>query len=603
MIAASEFDSLIDCLEPIEYPNWSLSVEESLYVPEVQGFYSLYKTPFFRPVFEWMEREDVTEIAIMIPSQIGKSELLKAVAMEYAKRYSGKLVLYYCPTDSDSTTFVSKKLMPSVEESPDFFDLVKKGKHGNVERTALTKNSVKFTNGSEIRVLGTGSNSALVSKTSPLVILDEFSGMKDSARGDIYELAKNRTASVSYGNRKVIAASTPLGANQNIHKLYQESKQFTWVVPCPSCGVFQFLAFENLKWQDQGTESNVKFANRLLSGQIDVFYECPHCKHQLREKEKLVTLNKGKLECVGNHDLSDTKLALHVNGLYSVTPWNELASLYIKTLDDVMQKQVFTNQRLAAPWEESEKTRRLRKNSIEIADIPRGEAPADTYKIVAGMDVQGDHFYTVILAYTMSHKVHVIDWTKMPFDPYFPDNPNSYPFRLLERNWNGHELDMIMLDTGNGNHTQALYQLAGALSRCTPIKGYERAKYDGQYHFIGKKAGLILVPRHNTNELFEELVRYKRFTIPNNLLDEPTTDDDLLLHFTNVIRNGDKFEDIKKGARVDWRDATRYALSYMWMCEFKDLVDSELYRRENEAEIAKKRSATIQGFRSLFGMG
>lgn len=593
MITTKELETIFESLEPVEFGSWVSEVERSLFIPESNEFWSLYRTPFFASVFQWMENAETEEICIVIPSQIGKSELLKALAMEYAKRYSSSLVLYYCPTDNDATTFVNKKLMPSVEESPDYFNLVKKGKHGNVERTALTKNCVRFANGSEILVLGTNSNSALVSKTSPCVIMDEYSGMKNGARGDVYELAKNRTAAYSYRNRKVIAASTPGEADQNIDKLYKAFKRYTWEVPCPHCGTFQYLDFNNLKWDRPENHSDAIISSMLDSGTIPVYYECPHCQGHITEKEKYVIMNRGRLVVNGNEHLSELKVALHLNGLYSSEKWSKLASLFELTRDDIEAKKVFTNQRLAAPWEENEKTKTLRISSIATLPIERGTAPENTYKIVAGMDVQHNRFYTSIMAYTMDNKVHLIDWTEMPFNFDNPTDPDSYPFHLLDRTYNGHEVDMIMLDTGD--NTESLKELASQLSRCTRIKGMESLNDPTRYHYIGKQAGLLMIPRHNTNELIEDLIRTKRFTIPANVQRE----DPFFTHITNVIKDGTKYRDKTKGCRRDWRDACRYALSYMWMCDFKGEVSSINYQKENKELIERMERESLANLESM----
>ena len=58
-------------------------------------------------------------------------------------------------------------------------------------------------------------------------------------------LAEKRTA--NFYNRKKVRMSTPgLKSNSRILKLYLNSTQEVWNVPCPKCGEYQPLEFERL---------------------------------------------------------------------------------------------------------------------------------------------------------------------------------------------------------------------------------------------------------------------------------------------------------------------------------------------------------------------
>lgn len=598
MILQNDLETIANGLDWEDYPSFSKSIEDNLYIP-TKGYYSLWKTPFFRFILDLMEDKEVEVIGLMIPSQIGKSQLLTGICLEYARRYAGNLILYYCPDQKLATELASEKLIPSVNDSSTYSSLINKCANGSIDRSSFTNTSVSFYNGSEIRVLGAGGKTALVSKTSPLVILDEYARMKSLSKnaGDVLSMAITRTTTMSYGNRKVIAASTPLEPNETIHKLHQESRQYTWEVPCPNCGTYQFLAFENLKWDkpdDEGLD-DIRFADRMKSGSIDVYYKCPHCSHKIYEKDKLLTLNKGRMVCSGNADLSNKQISIHLNGLYNLVKWNDLAARFIVAKNNPIKMQEFKNQVLAAPWEETAKTRKLKIESIAVSDYNKGQLPTDTYKIIAGIDVQDNRFYSVVLAITWDKKIYVVDWEMPSFNLEDPYNPDSYPFLLESRYYDGQEIEMMALDTGD--NTSVTYALSQTLNRCQPIKGYPKSRYGNQLSFKSTKQNLLLVHLQETNDFLENLILQKRFLIPADM----TENDDYLKHLANVVKRNGKYVDRHEKARTDYRDATRYALALIDYIKVFDEIDGEILEKERAKSREEQEKNAINALTSFFG--
>jgi phage terminase large subunit GpA-like protein len=60
--------------------------------------------------------------------------------------------------------------------------------------------------------------------------------------------------SETFWNRKIVLGSTPLLKYQSrIEKAFNESDQRYYHVPCPQCGHFQTLRWENLRWDKTET--------------------------------------------------------------------------------------------------------------------------------------------------------------------------------------------------------------------------------------------------------------------------------------------------------------------------------------------------------------
>ena len=598
MITEQELTELFDAFDIEEYKGFATEIETNLYIPESGKQYTLWQTPFFRFILDNIHNEDIETIGLMLPSQIGKSQLLTAIAIEYAREHANTFILYYCPSGDSAIELASKKLIPAVTQSTAYFDLVRRCKNGELDESGITRNSVALINGSEIKVLGAGGKTSMVSKTSPLVILDEYARMKSLAKnaGDILSMATTRTTSVSYGNKKVIAASTPLEANETIHKLHMTSKQYSWEIPCPHCQTYQTLDFVNLKWKKPEEEiSNIRLANKLESGAIPVFYECPHCHGTFNETQKLNILNRGRIVCTGNDDLSNKSISLSLNGLYGITKWESLAGKFIRAQDDPEKMREFKNQTLAAPWEETAKTRKLKIESIAVSDHNKGQLPADTYKIIAGIDVQDNRFYSVVLAITWDKKIYVVDWEMPSFNLEDPYNPDSYPFLLESRYYDGQEVEMMALDTGD--NTSVTYALSQTLNRCQPIKGYPRSRYGNQLSFKSTKQNLLLVHLQETNDFLENLILQKRFLIPKDM----TENDDYLKHLANVVKRNGQYIDRHGSARTDYRDATRYALALIDYIKVFDEIDGEILEKERAKSREEQEKNAINALTSFFG--
>lgn len=603
MVYEQEFQDIWSALVPEEYKTFSEDVESNLYIPEQSSFYSLWRTPFFKWILDRVEDPQIEVISLMVGSQIGKSAFNVAVMLEYARRYGNENILYYAPDIESINLFCSTKLLPSAENGA-YEKCIKKALNGTNKRTALKTNQVVFNNGSSIQALSTGSKSALVSKTSSLIVLDEYSGMKRTDRGDILSLAKARTRTKSYGNRKVIVTSTPLNVDTDIDLLYKESRQYGWEIPCPKCGHYQTLKIDGLKWQESTEEISKSILKDMLSsGSLPVWYECEECKEKILEKQKLQTLNEGREICLGNEHLSETQISIHLNALYGTEKWNKIAASKVDSTTSVEKLKEFVTQILAEPWVDVTKTKSISNSSFHLKSISKGEIPEDTFKIVTGIDVQNDRFYQVTIAYTRSNKIAVIDWSIENFDISNPTNPESFPFKQLERTWSvgGRviEVDMLVIDTGN--NASGLLPLVEQLSRVQPIKGTGTSKASRNFAWPSLNQNimpnLLIIDRQTTEERLDYMIKSGQMSFPN----VSTTQEPLFEHIKNVIRKEDKFEDKYKGARTDYRDALRYALTWCVYCGFEEEVAAEIFAEENQKLIEERTNQTQQILSSIFG--
>lgn len=595
MLIEDDIEELIECFEIEEYQSFPEAIESKLYIPESKSFYSLYRTPFFRHILEAVENQNIDVLSLLVPSQVGKSQLIAGIAIEWATRFPGELVLIYCPNNGNAYDLMSRKIAPSVEGSTQYAKHLIKCENGEIDRSSITRSSIKFSNGSEIQCLGVGGRTSRQSKTASLVILDEYARMKTTTKdGDILAQAKTRTTAKSYGNRKVIVASTPLRADEDIHKLYKESRQITFEVPCPKCGTFQYLDFNNLKWEKQEDISDVIFSDKVANGDLEIFYECQTCKHHIKDTDKPEILNLGRIVIDGNSHLSEKQTCLHLNGLYSLEKWPNIAAKFIRSQNDLEQLIEFKQQTLAEPWSVESKSKTLKKELYAKGTYNKGLPPEDTFKVVAAIDVQQDRYYYTTLAFTKSKKYCLIDWGMEYYNIEDPFNPQSLPYLLEKRFYGKHEVHFVALDCGFNQDVNI--ELCKSLSKTQGIKGFDTSKYTSIYLTRFKDPYLQWIPKNNTNELLDMLVLGKSFLIPA----DTDINDELLDHLTNVTKRGKTYVDIKDGARRDWRDCVRYCLALIKYFNFSKEVDQQVYQEANKEEIARKIAINKANLNKMF---
>lgn len=598
MIYPIDLIPILDILIPKKQIPFVESIEENCFIPSSKSKYSLWRTPYFRPILERLEDKETDIIGLMIPSQVGKSQLACAIAIEWALRYPSENVLYYVPTENDIQVFINEKLIPSIIDSPNYASRLPKNLNGSDRREALTNKGIKFDNGSEIKVLSTSSKTALISKTASLVILDEYSAMGNSQRdrGDIIDLALTRMSSKVYQNRKLLVLSTPLQTGKDIHRFYLESRQYQFDFPCPYCGTFQPFLFEHLKYPKRPESlSHLDFADQIQSGLVPLWYECPHCNSHIEESQKQNLLNQGEIALSGNNHLSESKICLHLGGLYSLEKWKNILAKWYRAQGDSLRLQEFQTQVLASPWEAEAGVRKLRSESFSRSDLSKGVYPKDCYKVVFGIDIQHDRYYWTALAYCESKKIHIVDWGTIPYDRSFITDSSHWIFNIESTLPKGIILDQIILDSSDGQNLEEIMDLAEALPKSQAIKGDNDRVPHPEYLYKKKDPRFLFCGKQASNSLFDTLINAKDLLFP---IDTPDSAD-IFTHILNVIKIKGSWEDRERGVRTDYRDCIRYALSWIFYQDFSSQVDKKIYRKTHSEQIQIRQSANRQKLNSI----
>jgi hypothetical protein len=140
------------------------------------------------------------------------------------------------------------------------------------------------------------------------IFLDEVDAYPASAdeEGDPVTLAEARSLTFAH-RRKVFLVSTPtIRGLSRIEREYEVSDQRRFFVPCPHCGVMQWLKFDRLRWQKGKPET--------------AEYHCEGCDAAIAEHHKTAMLEGGEWRATAAA-ADPTTVGYHLSALYSPIGW------------------------------------------------------------------------------------------------------------------------------------------------------------------------------------------------------------------------------------------------------------------------------------------
>lgn len=418
------------------------------------GQWRTSRAPYQRGIMDAFSEPGVEEVVGMLPSQVGKSEMLLNVAQHFMKHDPAPM-LAILPTIDEAEQWSKTRLAPMIRDSPALRDLVRDPRSRDSGNTLR----VKEFPGGHITLVGANSPSGLAAKPIRVVLGDEIDRWPPSAgtEGNPRKLAKQRTA--TFWNRKIGWFSTPtLKGLSPIEDEYNRGDQRRYYVPCPDCDHMQVLVWRNLKWDDNHPETAA--------------YMCDGCGVLIGEEKKQAMLARGEWRA---HAPLTTVASFHLNALYSPwTRWPELVVEWLEAQTDLLKMQVFVNTKWAETWED-------RGGSLDPSMLEarkeryNAEVPVGVGLLTAGVDVQADRVEMLVRgwghgeeSWLIAHQVYFGDpgqvgvWNQLRAD-LFRDYPTE----------SGKSLRIAATGVDTGHHTDAVYAFVKPLyaQRVYAVKG------------------------------------------------------------------------------------------------------------------------------------
>jgi phage terminase large subunit GpA-like protein len=406
--------------------------------------------------------EDITFVAC---TQVGKTECINNCTGYSVHQDPGPTLFIY-PTQALAETISVNRLQPMIESTPVLAEewLKKASKVLEIQFKKMY-----------LALVGSNSPSSLASRPIKNVLMDELEkfGMATKEEADPESLAIERTKTFA-GQRKILAASTPTHELGRIWKRWQSAHaRYRFHVPCPQCGHYQVLTFDQLKWSGglEASEDEIR---------ASCFYQCEACQGRIEDRHKARMLGQGKWIPENEVPQRIRKVAFHLNALYS--PWVTFAEMAIKFVESRPfpdEFRNFVNSWLGEPWRDQATSRTLDQVLALQSDYGRGVVPVEAKILTAGADVQKGHIFWMVVAWGDMGTHWIIDYGRI-------DAPEDDPTPALDElaaqlnnrvfpTDDGREMMINMGCIDSGNWAQDVYQF------CTthgdvwkPIKGASR---------------------------------------------------------------------------------------------------------------------------------
>lgn len=349
--------------------------------------------PYFKEMMDAIGDSSLERVSIMKSARIGYTKVLAIGIGAYAANEPCNIMLLM-PTDEDAAEISVDEIEPIFEHSPALKNKIKRGKYSGTNLRQKT-----FIGGGGLKIRSARAPRKLARLDIKVLYIDEADRIEITKEGDAISIAEART--LARKGRKIVAGSTPTieGASP-IERLFEQGTQEIYEVPCPSCGTFSEIQWEEIKWELDASRENVEHA----------WWECPHCRNQIEERWKPSMIESGRWRAlrpeVKNHR------SFRINALVSMlanATWPQLAALYRQAKrDGPAYIQVFRNTILGLPW-------RISINKVDAGTLmaraePWGlkhsgrkedSVPAEVLLLLAGADVQDDRIEVVLLGYAL----------------------------------------------------------------------------------------------------------------------------------------------------------------------------------------------------------
>lgn len=357
------------------------------------GRFRTERTPYLKEIMDSLSAEsDVEKVIFMKGAQVGGTEAGNNWIGYIIDRAPGPMLVVQ-PTVEMGKRWSKGRLAPLIDDTKVLKEKIRNPRSRDSGNTVQSK---EFPGGV---VTITGANSAVGLRSMPVkyLFLDEIDAYPPDvgSEGDPVNLAIKRTD--TFSKRKIFLVSTPtIKGLSRIEKEFMETDQRYFFVPCPYCGHYQILRWENINY-----DSN-----------FETTYICEECKRHIEESYKTGMLKKGEWRATKESSNPKT-VGFHLSSLYSPLgwlSWEACARGYEEAKKDDLRLKAWTNTTLGIPWEDKGDAPDWtvifsRRESYRIGIVPIG-----AYILTAGVDVQNDRLELEIVGWGENNESWSVDY-------------------------------------------------------------------------------------------------------------------------------------------------------------------------------------------------
>lgn len=531
-----------------------------------------------RGICEAIDDPSVERVTVIKSARVGYTSLLTGVIASYVANQPSP-ILAVLPTQDDCRDYSVGDVEGTFDASPALRGLLDAEADESGRSTLLAR---RFPGGS-LKFVAAKSPRNLRRHNARVLLLDEIDGFEIGQEGDPIKLAEMRT--LAFRDRKIIAGSTPIFDHGPVSRLYAESDQRMFEVPCPECGDFHEIRWANIQWPDGKPE--------------EAAWACPGCGCVVPERHKAAMVAQGPWRATAPHVAGHA--GFRINALVSPhanASWGKLAAEFVRAKDNPATLQTFVNLTLGEPWRETQDD--LDEHELAGKREPFGlpdRLPPEVLIVTAGVDCQDDRLELVFLGHGKGDSTfilgHSVIWGAVDADTTWLELDDA--LRSVWKHPAGGALraDAAVIDSGDGGHADLVHAFTRPRFGRRIVSGKGVSGFARPFiHRSGMKgAPLFLIGVDAIKaQLYQRLARGSGFRFSEDLepvfFEQLTSERRVVKYYKGQpVR---RFERIP-GKRAEALDAVVYALAA------RGLVGADLDRRESEvAQVtAPKKPATV----------
>jgi len=334
--------------------------------------------------------DDTTErVSILKSARVGATQAMVAALGHFVQNDPAP-VISLVPSEEDARTFMVSNVEPVFAESPTLRDALSQDKSRD---TLLHR---RYPGGS-LMVLSARAPRNLRARTARVIFADEIDGYEIDVRGegDPVELAIKRT--LTFANRKIVLASTPVHEDSSrIVRAYEQSDMRVWEVPCPHCGEFSEIVWQDIRWPKDKPEKAA--------------WACPECGAFTEERDKAQMVFQGRWRATAPHvkGYAGFKLTA-LTSLLPNTAWPKLAAEFLNAKRSPVTLQPFVNTVLGEPWRADGEDLDPAAFSKLQRPMSATQFPEDVVALTCGVDCQGDRLEATLVGWAVNGDLRVLE--------------------------------------------------------------------------------------------------------------------------------------------------------------------------------------------------
>lgn len=371
-------------------------------------------TPYLDGLMDLLTLHTTEEFILKKSAQIAGSELGYSYIMYANDQCPGDSLIVLA--DQDTAEWTCKdRFEKGYKASPKLSKLFR----------SSTMNSIKA-QGQTIYFAWATSINKLASKPIKNLHLDETSKYKVNKieTKPVYNALERTEA---YIDSKVIMTSTPNVPGSEIDIYFKTAHvRYYYYIPCPHCGFYQILRWTQQKYIDLNGEERMtgyviwEGGRNATPVQVaNAGYACGECGAIINTEEKNEAVANGIWHTNDQYDGIPTKIAAHINRLYSLFPGGKFQSLveeFIRKKKDgtVDAMKGFVNNVLAEEFEEIvEVPQKVNIVSRVSKTQDALTVPSDSIAVTCGVDNQKDSKYYAVVAFNKDFKGSLVEYGKL----------------------------------------------------------------------------------------------------------------------------------------------------------------------------------------------